>query len=413
MSEWCAGIKQRSKRRNKMEWKPVAKREEINYDGIGEIRDHTQRTSFYCNLEGDKIRIRLSNIYGETALILDEMTVGIRRVRSGRTEGIRQVKLNGNSRIRIEPGQTILSDEIRISVHTGNWIAVSAYIAEGGNPCGAAAFWSDRFICTEDTDGNQVFKEEFLSRPQKEYFHELYRKLEFDTPKVVFGVTGVDIYTEEDVRVIAAFGDSITHFGKWTDPFTGRMYARYPGKLSVINCGIAGNMLSRDHPCSELLPCGGKIFGKAGVSRFENSVFSACRADLVIILLGVNDILAPFSTPAKIEPADVKQMIMDYKQLIRNIHAHQSRTALGTICPFRTQENMQYDLPEIQRQQLNEWIRYESMADVVIPFDRAVQDDSGERLRKECDSGDGLHPSEAGGECMAETAFRRIVDYSF
>lgn len=58
---------------------------------------------------------------------------------------------------------------------------------------------------------------------------------------------------------------------------------------------------------------------------------------------------------------------------------------------------------EAKRQALNDWIRTSGEFDAVIDFDAALQDPTNPlRLRPEFDSGDHLHPNDAGYEVMAE-----------
>ena len=391
-----------------MEWRSTWHREEIDYGGIGSIKEHTQRVSIYNNLNAEKIRIRFSNLCGTSDLLLHEVTVGIRKTRNGRVGFINQVRAGQVQKIRIRPGEEIVSDDILLPVRAGDWISISTCIHEEQIPKGAAAFWDESFTIVEDTEGNQVWKEAFISHPQRDYYTYLYQQLTFDTPKVIYGITGVEVYTGKDAKTAALFGDSITHFEKWSAPFTRKIYEKYPGKMSVINCAVAGNMLSRNHPESDLLPCGGSLFGKSGVSRFERSVFRESKIDLVIVLIGANDILLPFSVPFEMDAADIEQMLTDYKELIHTVYLHHSRISLCTICPFQTDQNAAEERLFVQRNRINEWICHDSKADIIIPVDQAVCDRSGERLRAECDSGDGLHPSPAGGLCMAEMIFESV-----
>ena len=57
---------------------------------------------------------------------------------------------------------------------------------------------------------------------------------------------------------------------------------------------------------------------------------------------------------------------------------------------------------ELKRQALNNWIRTSDMYDAVIDFDEVLRDPAEPtKLRSEYDSGDHLHPNDAGYEAMA------------
>ena len=388
-----------------MEWKPTWRQEEINYDGIGWISNHTQRICIWNNLNADKIRIRFSNRWSSERLILENVTIGIKKERSLSAEHVTDVTANGEKRIVIEPGQELISDEICLPVYAGNWIAVSTYLKEMQNPCGAIGFWNSTLLYVKDAEGCCIHQGDFASDVQEKFFPSFYRKLP-QTPQIVYGIHGIDVYTESHAKVITAFGDSITHIGNWLSPFTKTIYQRLPGKVSVLNCGIAGNCMCMDHPTGDKLPCGGKLFGVAGVNRFEDSVYRDGRIDIVILLIGTNDLLYPFVMPVKLKEIDVQQLIDGYEKIISIAKKHGSILAQGLIPPFQTEDNQKSQKPFTWRNEINQWILSESKADFIIPFCDVVCDDTKERLRLECDSGDGVHPSLIGGRLMAELAER-------
>jgi lysophospholipase L1-like esterase len=58
---------------------------------------------------------------------------------------------------------------------------------------------------------------------------------------------------------------------------------------------------------------------------------------------------------------------------------------------------------ESLRAAVNDWIRTEADVDAVVDFDRAVQDASNPlAMSPAYDSGDSLHPSDAGYQAMAD-----------
>jgi len=65
---------------------------------------------------------------------------------------------------------------------------------------------------------------------------------------------------------------------------------------------------------------------------------------------------------------------------------------------------------EVTRKAFNQWIRNSGAFDAVIDFDQAVQDpQQTDRFLPAYDSGDHLHPSDAGYEAMAEAAARALA----
>jgi lysophospholipase L1-like esterase len=119
----------------------------------------------------------------------------------------------------------------------------------------------------------------------------------------------------------------------------------------------------------------------------------------VIVLEGINDIGAASAT--------AEQLIAGDEQLIARAHAHGVRIIGATLTPFGG-SNGGYGgdygtaFGERQRQVLNDWIRTSGAFDAVIDFDRATADPSDpSRLLPAYDSGDHLHPGDAGYQAMA------------
>jgi lysophospholipase L1-like esterase len=128
-------------------------------------------------------------------------------------------------------------------------------------------------------------------------------------------------------------------------------------------------------------------------------VFEVAGVRDVIVLEGINDIGAASAT--------AEQLIAGDEQLIARAHAHGVRIIGATLTPFGG-SNGQYGgdygtaFGEQQRQALNEWIRTSGAFDGVIDFDRATADPSDpSRLLPAYDSGDHLHPGDAGYQAMA------------
>ncbi len=82
------------------------------------------------------------------------------------------------------------------------------------------------------------------------------------------GLSSISILAPEETKLLALFGDSITHMSYFSDSLTELLYKRFPGGYTVINGGISGNRLQKSFPAVKLLPGGGHQFGIAGKDRF-------------------------------------------------------------------------------------------------------------------------------------------------
>lgn len=103
-----------------------------------------------------------------------------------------------------------------------------------------------------------------------------------------------------------------------------------------------------------------------------------------------------------VSPTNVsaQEIIQGYQQIIRRVHAQGLKIYAGTLTPF--QGAAYYDAAaEVKRSFVNFWIRTSGDFDGVIDFDAATRDPANPlKLRPEFDSGDNLHPSDAGYEAM-------------
>jgi lysophospholipase L1-like esterase len=118
----------------------------------------------------------------------------------------------------------------------------------------------------------------------------------------------------------------------------------------------------------------------------------------VIVLIGINDIVY---SPAS-RPLPVENLIDGHRQLITRAHARGLRAIGATLTPF---EGLSYYNAgrESVRKRFNDWVRSSGAYDAVADFDLALRDPARPtRLKPAYDSGDHLHPNNAGYQAMAQ-----------
>jgi lysophospholipase L1-like esterase len=204
-------------------------------------------------------------------------------------------------------------------------------------------------------------------------------------------------------QAIVALGDSITDGDgsttdasrRWPDVLTQRLRGFVcttclPAAF-VINEGISGNRLLRDD------------VGPSALSRFDRDVLSTPGGRYVIVLEGINDIGRNDETEAKVTADD---LITGYRQLISRAHSRGLYICGGTLTPFHGSVYDPLAAPrsdrELLRQRVNNWMRSSGEFDAVIDFDAAVRDPAAPtQLWGSYDSGDHLHPSDAGHSAVA------------
>jgi lysophospholipase L1-like esterase len=95
------------------------------------------------------------------------------------------------------------------------------------------------------------------------------------------------------------------------------------------------------------------------------------------------------------------QIIAGYQQLIAAAHARGLRIFGATLLPFQG-AGYYSAAGEATREAVNAWIRTSGAFDGVIDFDKVMRDPADPlRLNPAYDSGDHLHPNDAGYQAMA------------
>ena len=202
------------------------------------------------------------------------------------------------------------------------------------------------------------------------------------------------------VGALATFGDSITDgFSTtpeadlaWPSILARRLTAqRSQPPRAVINMGISGNRVLREGA------------GSSALARFDRDVLSRPGTRWVLLLEGINDIgFLAFAGNNPAEQLTVEDIIAGYRMLIERAHLHGLRIIGGTLTPFEGVPTYS-EAAEKMRQQVNAWIRTSGAFDAVVDFDAVTRDPAAPtKLRAGYDSGDHIHPNDAGNKAMAD-----------
>lgn len=385
-----------------MKWVSTFKYLRINYgEKIANISDTTQRVTFTNNIDGNRVRIRFSNKYDDSPMTIEKAIIG--KVKEDGLEDTAIITLGGKDRIELEPDTEAFSDEIAFDVSAGDKLFVSLYYKEKKDINSFCCYWSPDGAKVDFSGEGEgfVITSEFLNQDPNLKIMSYF-----------IGFDAVQVYTADETKVIAAFGDSITHMSFYTDELYKRICAECKGKVSLINSGIGGNRLVDD---PAFIPDTDKrlvLFGEAGVKRFEKDVFELDEVDSVCCLIGINDIMHPLQLENRTDTITAKELINGYKKIISCAHNNGAEIYLGTIMP-----SWHDDYPaewlsvfETARNEVNAWIRKGELHDGVIDFDMALKnEDNNSKLKDGCHIGDGLHPNTKGGELMAGTVDLKTI----
>jgi lysophospholipase L1-like esterase len=169
--------------------------------------------------------------------------------------------------------------------------------------------------------------------------------------------------------------------------------------MAVLDQGISGNRLLHETE------------GPNALGRFDRDVLAQPGVTHVIVLEGINDIGMPGYMHRPDEEVTSEEIIGAYRQLILRAHAKGLKVYGATLTPFEDSGEPYYSpAGEAKREAVNAWIRSQSEFDAVIDFDRVIRDPTHPtRLLAAYDSGDHLHPSDAGYQAMAASIDLRLL----
>jgi lysophospholipase L1-like esterase len=338
---------------------------------------------------GDRVRVRLDNSFGTDTLVIGSAHIAIHGSGPsivGPTDSV--LTFGGSPTITIPPGAPALSDPVDLEVSDLGEVAVSIYLPD-------------------PTAGESVHS---VGR-QTAYISQagdFTGALTIPTPtttEVRFFFSGIEVRTDDRARSIVTFGDSLTDGmnstldanTRWPDRLAERLLDRgRPHRLSVVNEGISGNRVLHD------------IFGPNALSRFDRDVIAQSGVAFVTLLQGTDDIGLSAIVPSEAVTAD--QIIQGYRQLIVRAHAKNIRIIGATLTPLEGAHLYTLDV-EAKRQALNAFIRTSGEFDDVIDFDLVTRDPTDPaRLLPSYDSGDHVHPNDAGYKAMADSIDLAVFD---
>ncbi len=367
------------------------------FPGFGEMPSslialdgQTLRQIVRATIGGDLVRVQLANTYGEAPLVIGSARVALREG-DARIDPVtdRQLTFGGRPSFDIPVGAVVLSDPVELAVPPLGELAISLYLPEP----------------TETTTVHGFAFQTNYTSPQGDFTAETDMPVEAETQSWAF-LSAVDVTAPESTGAVVAFGDSITDGAfstpdtnrRWPDVLAERLAADPPGRaMSVLNQGIGGNRLLNDE-AGDL----GLAFGQNALARFDRDVLALPGVTHLIVLEGINDIGMPNAFAASDQIVTAEEIMGALQQLAARARAHDIVPIGGTILPF---EGAMYFTAEGEaaRQAVNDWIRTSGVFDAVVDFDGALCDPAQPaRLLPEYDSGDHLHPNDAGFRAMGE-----------
>lgn len=347
--------------------------------------NHTVRQAVRVSDSGMAVRVRLTNVYGTTPLTVTGATVA--RTADGAAiepGSARRLTVGWKSTFTIPAGAELATDPAPLPVAALDSLTTTLYFAA---PTGPSTYHSQAMAMSYRATGSH------LADTTGAAFTE--------TTVSWYYLSGVDILGVGRRDGVVLFGDSLTD-GYGSTPGADN---RYPDELAeriaatgrpraVLNQGIGGNRMTVDSAW----------LGDKATARFRRDVLAQPGVGTVIVLEGVNDIgmsLARQPLAAPHTEVTAGEIIAGHRDLIRQARANGIRIIGATMPPMKG-SRYYAPLSETKRDEVNSWIRTSGEYDAVVDFAAALASPADEdQLDPAYDSGDHLHPNDAGYRAMA------------
>jgi lysophospholipase L1-like esterase len=338
--------------------------------------DQTLRQIVRVSVGGERVRLKISNVFGTQPLRIEDVHVALRK--SGSSISLatdREVRFGGSAKLVVPAGATALSDPILLEVPALSELAVSMYLP---GTTGPATFHGTAHQTSYAQTGDASGAPEMRN---------------VATSKSVYFLTSLDVETPSVHGSVVTFGASITEGynaaddsdHRWPDQLALRLASRGLS-VGVLNLGISGNRLLADGA------------GESAEKRFERDVLQQSNVRWVIFSDDPINDLGSRPSPSG------EALIAGLQRLIAQAHGRNIRFICSTLTPFEGAKAWT-PVEEKERQKVNSFIRSKgSGCDGIVDQDEATHDpEHPTQYLAAYDYGDHLHPNDAGHKAIANS----------
>ena len=345
-------------------------------DRVPTLVGQTLRLVVRTSIGGDRARIRVSNEYGDRPLVIGAAHIAVRDSGASIVASTdRALTFGGKGAIVLRPGAVAVSDPLAFDVPKLADLAISLYLADSARlTTRHAAAFQTNYVRRGNVVGERAFAP--------------------DTSIVQWPfLVGVDVHNPSASGVVVTFGNSITDGTgstrdanrRWPNVLAQRLLSSTEPMKGVVNHGIGGN---------RVLTFGA---GPSALARFDRDVLMTPGVTHIVLLEAINDIGASVR-----DGVTADDLIQGYRQLIERAHDRGLVIIGATLTPAGPRPTFTPEL-EAKRAAVNAFIRAPGNFDAVIDFDAATRDPAHPtQFLPAFDSGDHLHPSDAGYKAMGD-----------
>ncbi|WP_369031355.1 SGNH/GDSL hydrolase family protein [Streptomyces adonidis] len=355
------------------------------YATVGPWTDRTLRLVVHTSAGGPRVRVRFDNTFASAPVRIGSATVAVQS--AGATASGTPVPLTfgGAAGVELPAGAQAFSDPLDFAVPADTNLLVSFHLPGTVTAAPLHRLAQQRSYVSEPgdhtADGSPTpYTSTLTTWPL---------------------LTGIDV--GDGPGSVVVLGDSITDGERstldtnrrWPDVLADRLRAQSAvPQYGVLNQGIAANRILTDR-----YPGDGVSTDSGGVSalhRLDRDVLAQTSARTAIVFQGVNDLRTG---------ASAGDVIAGLRELAERVRARGVRVLVATIGPCGGEARCT-SVVDGQRAAVNTWIREEAVSDGgfdgTVDFDAALRDPAQPtRLLAAYDSGDHLHPGDAGLAALA------------
>lgn len=358
---------------------------------VGPWRDQTLRLVVNPTKSGPTARVRLSNTFAGTPVRVGSATVAVRAVGAAPRSTPVPLTFGGEESTVLPAGAEAVSDPVALAVEEGADLLVSLHLP-GAVPS----------VPLHD----KAVQKSYLSTPG-DHAADADGAAYTGTVGTWPLLTGVDVSGGPGSVVV--LGDSITEGvgtteganKRWTDALARRLrdQDRVP-RYGVLNQGISANrVLSDRYPGDGVSNDTG---GVSALNRLDRDLLSQTSVRTVVLFEGINDVRWG---------ARADEVVSGLRQLAERARARGVRAVVTTLAPCEG-ESRCTPAVDAERTEINRALRADRDSfDAVLDFDRVLRDpDRPARMLPAYDSGDHLHPGEAGLQALADAVDLTVLD---
>ena len=365
------------------------------YTEVGPWRDRTLRLVVRTSSGGDSARIRLANTFAEQPLDIGQVSLAVRGEGATATERPLSVTFDGERQLRVPAGAEAVSDPIPLRLPADTSLLVSLHLPGSVEAAPVHTEAIQRSYLTADGSGDLTGQRADTGfSPDLDFWPFL---------------TGVDV--SGGPGSVVALGDSITDGvtsteganRRWPDVLSRRLQGQ-PADSRVPAYGVLNHGISANRVVSDRYDGDGVDEDTAGVSiqnRLDRDVFAQTDVRTVVLFAGINDVRWG---------AEPEEVIAGMREIADRARARGVRVIAATLTPCEGYQDCSAEVDD-KRTTVNDFLRGQNqLFDDVLDFDAALRDpDRPARMLPRYDSGDHLHPGDAGLAALAESIDLRTL----